>query len=202
MPFLQNYPMVGQIDGSINEQMDCVAASVASALQYLTKRRYTSVETNNAVYGTSYVGVTDPAKYVNYAKQQGVSMSAIAGNNNELIQSTQKYIKQGKPVLLTIADPYAPASLGLTHVVACYGSTDTALVVMDPYIDTSTTKSIQEWSSILRYGVVWVLERKEENIVLSIQQAEQFFTEIQKDEVWQCKQNGYRISHGILLYYR
>jgi hypothetical protein len=38
--------------------------------------------------------------------------------------------------------------------------------------------------------------------VLSIQQASQFFEEVQDDQVWRCKQTGHMISHGILEYYR
>jgi N-acetyl-anhydromuramyl-L-alanine amidase AmpD len=201
MTTLEGFPMVSQLDGDINAQFDCVSASIAAALEYLTKRSYTSARVKDAVYGTNYQGNTDPAKYVHYCAQHGVRLSSINGTDNTaLIRATKQQLAQNKPVLLTEVDPYMPASSGETHVVVAYACNANSITVMDPFIAAPVTKTDQQWQNDLRSHQIWTMEQ--EITMLPIDKVSEFFEEVVPDQRWHCKQTNIDIAYGILNYYR
>lgn len=201
MTTLEGFPMVSQLDGDINAQFDCVSASIAAALEYLTKQSYASAQVKDAVYGTNYQGNTDPARYVDYCAQHGVQLSSINGTDNTaLIQATIQQLAQNKPVLLTEVDPYLPAASGETHVVVAYACNANSITVMDPFIAAPVTKTDQQWQNDLRSNQIWTMEQ--EITVLTIDQANQFFVEVVPDQRWHCKQTNIDIAYSILNYYR
>lgn len=204
MSTLANFPVKCQLDDlqEIDRFYTCVPTSLAACLQYLTGQSFDGAAIKDEVYAVGYQGPTDPARYVVYCQQHGVRMYAVNGSNEQLITIIQQYLALGHPLLLSEQDPYVSASLGFTHVVASYGYDAESITVMDPFIGKSITKSNVQWEQDLRYNQVWVLEKIEENVMLSIQQASGFFTEVQPDQVWHCKQTSYNVSHGILQYYR
>lgn len=203
MSELQNFPIKNQLASSdINKFFDCVPTSIASCLQYLTGKPFDGATIKDAVYTPGYQGPTDPARYVAYCQQHGVRMYSVNGSNAQLISIIQQQLALGHPLLLTENDPYVSASLGFTHVVAAFRCDFESIQAMDPYVGQAVNKSNVQWEQDLRYNQVWVLERVEEKVMLSIQQASEFFTETQKDEVWHCKQTDFNVSHGILQYYR
>jgi N-acetyl-anhydromuramyl-L-alanine amidase AmpD len=201
MTTLEGFPMVSQLDGDINAQYDCVSASIAAALEYLTKQSYTSAQVKDAVYGTNYQGNTDPVKYVDYCIRHGVWLSSINGTDNTaLIRATKQQLAQNKPVLLTEVDPYLPADSGETHVVVAYACNANSITVMDPFIAAPVTKTDQQWQNDLRSHQIWTMEQ--EITVLTIDQASQFFVEVAANQRWHCKQTNIDIAYGILNYYR
>ena len=197
----EGFPMKSQLGDiwEVDRYFTCVPTSLAACLQYLTGKSFDGADIKDTIYGTDYQGPTDPAKYVPYCQQHGVSMYAVNGSNTQLISVIQQQIALNHPVLLSETDPYADASLGFTHMVAAFKCDFKSITVMDPFLGRPVAKSNAQWEQDLRYNQVWVLEKIE---VLSIQQASQFFDEVQPDEVWKCKQTGFTISHGILAYYR
>lgn len=202
MTTLENFPTVSQLDGDINAQYDCVSASVAAGLAYLTRQSYTSAQVKDAAYGASYQGNTDPAQYVGYCAQHGVSLSSISGTDNTaLITATKQQITQGNPVLLTEVDPYMPVGSGETHVIVAYACNSDSITVMDPYVAQAVTKTDQQWQSDLRSNQIWIMETTS---VLTIDQVSQYFTDIGtvQDTRWHCKQTNQDIAYGILTYYR
>lgn len=200
MPELTSFPMKSQLaDTDINRLFDCVPTSIASCLQYLTSKSFDGAAVKDQVYGVGYQGPTDPSQYVAYCLQHNVVMYVINGTNAQLINVIQQQITLGHPLLLTEADTYVDPSLGFTHVTAAFKCDSASITVMDPFIGRPLAKSNEKWQQDLRSNQVWVLERIE---VLSIQQAQEFFTEVQPDQVWKCKQTGFTVSHGILAYYR
>jgi N-acetyl-anhydromuramyl-L-alanine amidase AmpD len=202
MTTLEGFPMVSQLDGDTNAQFDCVPASIAAALEYLTKRPYTSAQVKDVVYGKAYRGNTDPARYVDYCTQQGVLLWPVAGADNEaLIQTTKQQLAQGHPVLLTEVDPYMPAGSGETHVVVAYACDADSITAMDPYIDAPVTRTDQQWLNDLRSNQVWIMENIQEDAVLTIDQASDYFIEITPGQRWRCKQTNVDIAYGILNYY-
>lgn len=197
---LVNFPMKNQLaDNDINKLFDCVPTSIAACLQYLTGQSFDGATIKDQVYGASYQGPTDPSQYVTYCLQHNVVMYVMNGNNTQLIGIIQQQLALNHPVLLQELDPYVSASLGFTHAVAAFKCDSESITAMDPFIGKSVTKSNAQWEQDLRYNQVWILEKIE---VLSVDQASEFFTEIQDDQIWQCKQTGHRISHGNLAYYR
>lgn len=159
MTTLEGFPIVSQLDSDVNAQFDCVAASIAAALEYLTKQPYTAAQVKDAVYGGSYQGNTSAAQYVNYCAAQGVLLAPFNGDNTALITATKQHLAQGHPVLLTEVDPYMPASSGETHVVVAYACDADSITAMDPYIAAPVTKTDQQWESDLQFNQVWILEK-------------------------------------------
>lgn len=202
MTTLEGFPMLSQLDSDVNAQYDCVSASIAASLEYLTKQPYTSAQVKDAVYDTSYQGNTEPAKYVDYCAQHGVRLLCIVGTDNPaLIAATKQQLAQNKPILLTEVDPYLPTNSGETHVVVAYACNADSIIVMDPFIAAPVTKTDQQWQNDLRSNQIWILEKMEAT-VLTIDQASNYFVEVTPGQRWHCKQTNIDISYGILTYYR
>lgn len=162
MPILQNFPMLSQLGNihEVNRLFDCVPTSIASCLQYLTGKSFDGAAIKDQVYGAGYQGPTDPARYVAYCQQHGVSMYAINGNNAQLIGIIQRQLELKHPLLLTEVDPYADASLGYTHVIAAFKCDSLSITVMDPFLGKPLAKSNAQWEQDLRSDQVWVLEKR------------------------------------------
>jgi len=160
MATLENFPMISQLDSDANAQYDCVAASIAAALQFLTGKTFTGAQVKDTVYGSGYIGNTDPDKYANYCAQHGVQLSPINGTDNTaLIAATKLQLAAKHPVLLTEVDPYLPVSSGETHVVVAYACNADSITVMDPFIDAPVTKTDQQWQNDLRSNQIWIMEK-------------------------------------------
>lgn len=201
MATLENFPMISQLDSDTNAPYDCVAASIAAGMEYLTKQSYTSAQVKDAVYGASYQGNTNPVQYITYCAQHGIQLTAINGTDNAaLIAATKQQLAEKHPVLLTEVDPYMPANSGETHVVVAYECDADSITVMDPFIDAPVTKTNQQWMNDLRSNQIWSMEK--EALVLTIDQASQYFTETTPGQRWHCKQTNQDIAFGILTYYR
>src|SRR5436305_13183941 len=136
MTELPNFPIVSQLDGSNNAEMDCVPASIAAGLEYLTKKTFTGGQIKDAVYGRSYTGGTEIRAYVEYCEKVGIKLEEVHGTGAQLTNVIKECIVDGWPVLGTEPDPYANPSLGWTHVIIFYGfnEVDNTLTAMDPFI--------------------------------------------------------------------
>lgn len=164
MTELIGFPILSQLDGDRNAQMDCVAACLAASLEYLTHKKYTGSQIKDSVYGANYVGPTNPPNYVKYCAEQGVQLSPINGSPNYLIEAIHVHLVAGEPCLVTVPDRYAPASLGWTHVLAafkCDGSSvgTGSITLLDPYIAKPVTYDNAELANLLRFDQIWVLSK-------------------------------------------
>lgn len=155
---LPNFPHISQRDGDINSVDDCVAACVAMGLQYLTGKKYTAGEIKDAVYGTSYTGGTAAINYEKYCSEQGVSLTPINGNGQQLVNALKAQISAGHPCIITEPDPY---EAGWSHCCAAYSfNTDAATItVVDPWIDQDVTKSDATWAAQLLYSQIWTMSK-------------------------------------------
>jgi len=203
---LENFPMVSQLDSDPNAQFDCVAGSIAAALQWLNGRRYTASEVKDAVYGRSYVGDTDPANYVGYCASQGVKLAPINGTGVALVQDIRDALDNQFPVLITEPDPYMPGT-SETHVCVAYACDDTSITVMDPYIARPVTKTDHLWAAQLQYNQIWTLQSKDQRNTAHILQLTdpwgQYFQQTATSPTrWHCAKTGHDIIGAILAFYR
>lgn len=198
MSELKNFPMISQRDGDINQDFDCVPASIAACLSWLTGRAFSAREIKDAVYGTSYQGGTSASSFVSYCDQHGVKLYPINGYGSgmSLVMALHNAIQHNKPCLITEPDPYLT---GWTHVCAAYAEVSGGITVMDPWIDAPVTKSDSAWASQLQENQIWVLE--EDNMLqLTDPFARTYFTG--DDKSWTCKATGKTLIGGILGFYR
>lgn len=156
MTTLNGFPMLSQRDSDKNADFDCVPASIAACLEYLTGHKYTAGQVKDAVYGASYTGGTDAHRFIDYCRSQGVSLTPIDGTGPQLVASLKSMIGSGHPCLITEPDPYAA---GWLHVCAAYSFDDASITVMDPWIDQAVKKSDSAWATQLVGNEIWVLEK-------------------------------------------
>jgi hypothetical protein len=192
MAELANFPMISQRDGDVNASLDCVPASIAACMQWLTGQHYTASEIKDAVYGTGYTGGTAASAYVDYCAARGVILSPVNGDGIALVAALHNALAEQHPALITEPDPYAS---GWTHVCAAYQDDASSITVMDPWIDQPVTKSDAAWAAQLQFNQIWTLEKA----MLTIHEATQFFTDL-GNNVWKCA-NGNHLGHGMLGYY-
>lgn len=215
MTTLQNFPLKNQRtttlpDGTLdlNNQFDCVPEVLAAALEYLTGKSYEGGQIKEAVYGASYQGTTDAAQYVNYCSLQGVELSYFqAASNIALVNEAHIQLQQGHPVVFSEPDPYCTAEQrdveGWTHVCVWYGETadGSGLIAMDPFGGFSIARPDADWASLLRYGQIWILQKKKEGdemptaISLSNPTVAAYYE--QAGDMWRCITPG--VSHGLVI---
>lgn len=168
MTVLSNFPMVSQLtpistDGSSpNAQFDCVPACLCAGVMYLKGVHTVNAEYNpdlflDKVYGEGHRGGTDAKEYINFIASFGIHLHSIEGNSEQLIAEAHQALASNSSTILTILDPYVPASYGWTHAVIAFADSMGELTVLDPYIGRAVTKSNSEWSTLLRGSVLWVL---------------------------------------------
>lgn len=193
MAQLTGFPMVSQRDGDTNQDYDCVAASIAASLTWLTGKAYTAREVKDTVYGAGYTGGTDASAYVNYCAEQGVKLAPVNGSGAQLVAALRASIGAQHPALITEPDPYAQ---GWSHVCAAYKCDSTSITVMDPWIAAPVVKSDAGWESTLLGNQIWTLERT----MLTIDQASTYFEEVDASH-WKVKKTGVVLQDGNLAWY-
>jgi hypothetical protein len=163
MPFLLNFPNFGQLDDTQekNRQYDCVPACLANALSYLTGRTYDAAKIKDVVYGSDYVGPTDPEQFVDYCADQGISLSHIDGDGPTLVKAARAQLARGLPVIATEPDPYVDPGLGLTHAICFYKWDEPkgTLSARDPYSKQDVVHTDGVWASVLQFRQIWVLSK-------------------------------------------
>lgn len=155
MSELIGFPMISQLDGDRNQDADCVPASIAACIQWLTGHPYTAKEIKGAVYGVNYTGGTAASAYVDYCAARGVRLAPINGNGAALVSDLHAALAAQHPCLITEPSPYGA---GWTHVCAAYKDTASSITVMDPWIDKPVTKNDSEWAAQLQFNQIWTLE--------------------------------------------
>lgn len=161
MPELLNFPMKSQRRSpDANQDFDCVATCIASALQYETGRDFEPNAVKDAVYGAGYVGGLSAANFASYAANQGVHLYPINGTPTGLVWSARQMLQQLHPGIFTEPDPYEPQpNLGWSHVMAWHKWDDHTLTAMDPWTGEDVTKVDAEWVALLQFGQIWVTEK-------------------------------------------
>lgn len=212
MTTLVNFPMKSQLkttlsDGSIdvNNQFDCVPECLSAGLEFLTGKPYEGGVLKEAVYGRNYQGTTDAAQYVDYCSLQGVELSYFqAASNTALVNEAHLQLQQGHPVIFSEPDPYCTVEQreveGWTHVCVWYGEAAGELTAMDPFGGFSLSKSDADWASLLRYGQIWIMQKKEGDemptaISLSDSRVAAYFQ--QDGDMWRCIVKG--VSYGLVV---
>lgn len=198
MSELTNFPMLSQRDSNPNADYDCVPASIAACLEFLTDKKFTASQVKDAAYPHAYIGGTAAIKYVDFCAQQGVKLVAMDGNGAQLVVDLHTQLAAGHPCLITEPDPYAP---GWTHVCAAYKDDSGSITVMDPWIAQPVTKSNSEWAEQLQFNEIWYLEREETMLNITDPSVGNYFEE-QDANHWKCKQTGAMIQYGNLALYR
>jgi hypothetical protein len=174
---LQGFPVINQINEradsgrlEINDNDDCVPCSTAACLTQLTGVHHTGSELKDAVYGIDYRGVTDPARYIDYAARLGVQMTVEYGEPAQLVALIHQAIAAGHPILVTMPWPWDRAAevaqshplvqtYGITHEGAACGVGDGWIRVMNPWGGFFQDQPDSWWQARLCYGKVYVLKK-------------------------------------------
>ncbi|MBS2031909.1 MAG: C39 family peptidase [Deltaproteobacteria bacterium] len=167
---IPKFPRIDQLsertaDGhkSENAGMNCIPASLAAGLEYLTGKPYTADQVKEAVYGREYVGPTQIYRYLAFVKSQGVEMKPVLSRDSKvLVGQLHKLLEEGTPAVISIpgevgsvpADPLHPT--GLTHVVIAAGvDADGNIEVMNPWGGRWVAGDDAYWASRICYGELW-----------------------------------------------
>lgn len=152
-------------DGSSpNSQMDCVPACLCAGVMYLKGVSAVNAEYNpdlflDKVYGESHRGGTDAKDYVSFLASLGVHLYEVgAASASFQVEEVHSLLAKGSPAVITIIDPYVPASYGWTHAVIAFAEKPGEITVLDPYIGKPVTKSDSEWTALSRGNLLWVME--------------------------------------------
>lgn len=123
-----------------NARWNCVPASLAAGLMYLTGKQFDGDQLKDAVYGQGYQGAQAARAYVAYCARQGVTLASCdSGDSAALVARIHTDLLIGHPVVLTMpsqwgippADPLHPS--GSTHVGIACGYGPGMLRVMNPW---------------------------------------------------------------------
>lgn len=200
MSELTNFPRISQRDGNINSSFDCVPASIADCLTWLTGKKLTAGQIKDAVYGPAYTGGTAARAYIAYCQAQGVNLVAMDGDGNQLVADLRTQIAAGHPCLITEPDPYAE---GWTHVCAAYKDDGANIVVMDPWINQPVSKSYATWAAQLQDNEIWNLALEDEMIALNDPFVTAHFTQTGSNpDRLHCIETGFDLFAGILMGWR
>jgi hypothetical protein len=206
---LQEPTSDGQSDE--NARANCVPASLAAALSALSGRDYEGDELKDAVYGQGYTGATDPVRYVDYCRAQGVRMWPVDGGGAQMVTTIAAELAQGHPVYGAIPSQWGNTTAadiaahgGPTHVVMfCDANPGAAtLTAMNPWpVDGHNafyqTMPSAWWATRLVYGHIYPMER----MMLQITDVAAFFA-AQDDTHWTCHQTGHTLALELLEAWR
>jgi len=157
---LTGFSAVSQRDGSINGDWNCVAASIAAAMQWVLGKPYGSTQLKNAAYGDNYTGGTAATNYVAYCATQGASLASVqAKSAAETVMVAHQILARGFPVIFTQQDDYA-VNPDFTHVCVWYKANGGSLTAMDPFIAQDLTYTDAMWADRLRQNELWVVTKK------------------------------------------
>lgn len=193
MAELANFPMISQRDGDPNQNFDCVPASIAACMTWLTGQRFSAREIKDAVYGVNYIGGTAGTAYIDYCKSHGVILAPVNGNGNELVATLHTAIEHQIPCLIT--EP--SSATGWTHVCAAFRTDSGSITVMDPWLVSPVQKTDAEWAAQLEFNQIWTLEKA----MLDISSVSNYFEDLGND-VWKCTKYGTFLGHGMLDFFR
>jgi hypothetical protein len=197
-----------------NARANCVPASLAAALSALTGRDYEGDELKDAVYGQGYTGATDPARYVEYCRAQGVRMREVDGSGAAMVAAITAELAHGHPVYGAIPSQWGNTTAadiatrgGPTHAVMfCDANQEpsgtASLTAMNPWPVDGRNAFYQTmpsawWATRLVYGHIYPMER----MMLQITDVATFFT-AQDDTHWTCRQTGHTLVLGLLAAWR
>lgn len=173
MSVLEGFPLVSQLttmtsDGkpSENSQFDCVPASIGAALLWYLGKHQWDAEINpdkmkDQAYGDAYHGGTAALAYVPFCAALGFRLYAVDSNPADLVAKAHQFLGEGKPVIFTEPDPYVPSSYGWSHVCVFYADAPGELTALDPYIGRPITHSDAEWTNLLLFNELWILDKEE-----------------------------------------
>lgn len=203
MAVLTNYPNISQLSARINPQFDCVAASIADGIEYLTGSRIDIDVMVTACYGPNYHGATSASRYVAYCAGWGVHLYPIDGDNAALVADLHKQIQAGHPCLITVPDKYAPAHPDWSHCLSVYGEVPGELIARDPYSTRDVSNPDSVWITLLEFHEVWAMEALDMVKPLSITDpaVAALFVDVTTDTnhpAWKSKATG-RVMHDALL---
>ncbi len=218
MATLANFPLVSQLtditsDGlpSNNAQLDCVAASIGAAILWYEGKTAWDETLNpdklkDFAYGETYKGGTAATAYVAFCASLGYHLYAINGTPGALVTDVHQQIQAGHPVIFTEPDPYVSASLGWSHVCVFYAEDSGTLTALDPYIAKPVKRTDNEWTQLLLFNQIWILERNEDvPKILDITDPTiaRYFELASSDGLnWRCRATGKIVQGGMLEDYR
>lgn len=169
MATLQHFPFVSERtpitgDGRLSENagLDCVPASLCAGCMYLNGIQdlggsYTPDSFKDAAYGQGYTGGTSASQYIDYCAALGVKLWHFDATPVDLVKETHSQLQKGHPVVFTEPNPYGNPDY--THVCVFFREGPGYLAAMDPWIVGEVTRSDDQWTTLLRDGQVWILEK-------------------------------------------
>ncbi len=173
---LLQVPLINQVheataDGQPDEnaQMNCVPASIASAVNYLLGKTLNGDQIKDAVYGNGYTGATSADRFVPYLQGMGITMLPHSGQPEDLIPVVRDYIANGVPCLMTIPSQWANPPdnqdnpSGYTHVVLACGidhSASGTITAMNPWGGFLQEQPSAWWQFRLCFNQIWSLQQE------------------------------------------
>lgn len=149
----------------LDGNMDCVPVSLASMAAGLLGTPQDGTDYHNAVYGASYTGLQDPARYVGLLAGKGLTLTPYTGTPADLIAAAAQRIVNREPVLLSIPSDWGdnPPTSQYAHMVAgCDVPDGNTLTAMNPWGGFYQTQSLAWWQERLAtcaYKAIWVMAR-------------------------------------------
>lgn len=173
---LPGFPLLSQLhepttDGypDENARWNCVPASLAAGLMYLTGKQFDGDALKDATYGQNYQGAQAARAYTGYCARQGVALAPFdSADRGALVSRIHADLLRGHPVVLTMpsqwgippADPLHPS--GSTHVGIACGYGPSAIRVMNSWGGFWHDGTDDYWRARLCYGEIWILSNTNE----------------------------------------
>lgn len=204
MSELLNFPFINQLDGSADAEFDCVPACLTACLRYLTGNSSISPSgALDAVYGPNWINAgTAASAFVDFCAAHGCHLYAVeCSSDTEVVQVAHTLLAQGKPVIFTQQDDYAPPQFQAvwTHVCVWFKDSAGTLTAMDPFGAREITFSDSVWAQRLRSTELWTMEGN--MIDINTAGVSAFFRQ-DGSGAWICNKNGNTIHGGILAFYQ
>lgn len=169
---LPNFPLINQLnegtsDGASdnNARLNCVVASLAAGLEFLTGRHFDGDMLKDAVYGPNYQGGMAASHFVAYCAKLGIRLWPVNASQSGLVAELHSAIAAGHPALVTMPSQWgtAPANpvnpSGWTHVGIACGEGPGEIRVMNPWGSFFQDQPDAWWQARLCYGQVWPMQK-------------------------------------------
>lgn len=218
MTTLQNFPMVSQLttvtsDGRVSEdaQFECVPASIGAAILWYEGKSQWDQNVNpdllkDAAYGEAWRNMgTAASAYVGIVAKMGFKLWHFDGIPGALVSEVHKQLQSEHPVIFTEPDPYVSSSLGWSHVCVFKEEEPGYLTAMDPYIAKPVRRTDQEWTNLLQFNQIWILEKEENDVppplTITNPVAAAYYTQTSSTS-WHCIKTNKVIQGAILAHYQ
>jgi hypothetical protein len=146
--------------------MDCVPESLACMARGLEPGlKVTGDGLHDTVYGQGYIGMQDPARFVDALRALGFMLAPVGGTAEERLAAAVAAIQAGHPVLLSIPSDWndEPPTSQYAHMVAgCDTDGSSWLTAMNPWGGFYQRQSLAWWRERrdrCSYQDMWIMQK-------------------------------------------